>query len=369
MGRAGFVFWNASIQGVTNFGKQLWRNPKKGLTALASMYLLGALMPLIGGDDDDDEEGKSSYYDLPEYVRRSNILIRVGSQWISIPLPIEYRAIFGMGELMTSTICNEDFKEGGEIAGDIAMQLSQVLPIDLLEGDGSLLNLVPSSLKPIAESVANKDWTGLPLYKDTPFNKDKPEWTKAYSNANRQIVGITKGISKLTGGDDYKKGSVDINPAVVEHLLENYFGGIHNTIDKMVKSGEELVGAREHDPRNILLLNRVVKNGDERTKRRAVMDAYFRLKEEAEKTRSLLKSYSEEKEMGSAEYAEKLDFLEHSPKFARYVIFEEYKSAIQDYNDIIAGEPTEEGRKQFTEERNEIIYQLVQEIRALGKKK
>ena len=26
--------------------------------------------------------------------------------------------------------------------------------------------------------VAEKSWTGMPLYKDTPYNKDMPEWTK-----------------------------------------------------------------------------------------------------------------------------------------------------------------------------------------------
>lgn len=37
------------------------------------MFLLGAIVAYLGGDDDDDDD-KNAYYNLPEYVRRSNIL-------------------------------------------------------------------------------------------------------------------------------------------------------------------------------------------------------------------------------------------------------------------------------------------------------
>lgn len=72
LGRSGYVFWNAAIQGTTNFGKQAKHHPVKAFTGAAVMFLLGAVIAYLGGDDDDDDN-KNAYYNLPEYVRRSNI--------------------------------------------------------------------------------------------------------------------------------------------------------------------------------------------------------------------------------------------------------------------------------------------------------
>lgn len=99
-GRIAYVFWNAGIQGMTNFGRAGKRNPGKALGGAAALFTLGYVIPLLaqmlgGGDGDDDN--KNAYYNLPEYVRRSNICFYAGEQWITIPLPIEYRAIYGMG--------------------------------------------------------------------------------------------------------------------------------------------------------------------------------------------------------------------------------------------------------------------------------
>lgn len=51
------------------------RHPAKAFTGIAAMFLLGAIVAYLGGDDDDDDD-KNAYYNLPEYVRRSNILFR-----------------------------------------------------------------------------------------------------------------------------------------------------------------------------------------------------------------------------------------------------------------------------------------------------
>ena len=33
----------------------------------------------------------------------------------------------------------------------------------------------------------NEGWTGLPIYKDNEFNKNDPEWTKAYASTDKQL--------------------------------------------------------------------------------------------------------------------------------------------------------------------------------------
>ena len=324
IGRSGFVFWNAAIQGTTNFGRQFKKHPAKAFTASAIMFLLGAVIAGIGMGDGDDDADANSYWNLPEYVRRSNILFKIGDQWVSIPLPVEYRAIYGMGELMVSAMSGKEHFTGSELGKAIAGQATQVLPIDFLEGGGGVKAFVPSAVKPFAEVYSNKGWTGMPIYKDTPYNKYMPEWTKAYKSANKYLVGIAKTLNESTGGDAYTKGSVDINPAQIEYLLNGYFGGVSGTIDKLSKSAETIAGDREYDPRNFLLLNRILKNGDERTEARAINNEYMRVKEEHDVLKARMKHYENDTDKGIFDYADKIDFLYNSPEFARYEIFEDY---------------------------------------------
>lgn len=361
LGRSGFVFWNAAIQGTTNFGRQAKRHPAKALTAVATMFLLGALMAYMNGDDDDDD--KNAYYNLPDHVRRSNLLFRAGEHWISLPLPQEYRAIYGMGELMSSVLSGKEHYTDGELAEKIMGQISQVLPLDIMEGGGGLGAFVPSSVKPLAEAyVMEKSWTGMPLYKNTPYNKDMPEWTKAYKSANKYIVGLAETMNEVTGGDPYTKGAVDINPAKVEYMLNGYFGGVFSTIDKMVKTGETIFGDREYDPRSVLLANRLLKAGDERTEFRAINNEYFRLKEEHDQVKKRLKHYEDDTDNGVFDYAEKIDFLYNSPEFARYEIFEDYRRDIDDLYEELKEAANDEEYKEVEAELNALKKEMIHEM-------
>ena len=373
LGRSGYVFWNAAIQGTTNFGRQMKRHPAKAFTGAAVMFLLGAIVPYLAGDDDEDD--KNAYHNLPDYVRRSNILFRAGDNWISIPLPIEYRAMYGMGELMTSVLSGKEHLTDVELAEAILGQATQVLPIDFLEGGGGLNAFVPSAVKPFWEAyVAEKSWTGLPLYKDTPFNKDMPEWTKAYSSANKHIVNLAAALNEAAGGDPYTKGTimgvpVDFNPAKLEYMLNGYFGGVSGTIDKLTKTAETIVGAREYDPRSILLVNRVVKAGDERTEYRAVNNEYSRLKEEHDRLRTRLRHYEEDTDNGIFDYAEKIDFLYNSPEYERYEIFEDYRKDIDYLYDELQDVVDDEERKQIEAELNELKKEMIQEMNTTRERK
>ena len=378
LGRSGFVFWNAAIQGTANFGRQAKRHPAKALTSVAAMFLLGAIVASLGyGDDDEDD--KNSYWNLPEYVRRSNLLLRAGDQWISIPLPVEYRAVYGLGELMTSTLSGKEHFTDGELAGKIAGQVSQLLPLDFMEGGGGMKAFIPSSVKPFAEASLNTSWTGLPVYKDTPYNKDMPEWTKAYKSANKYLVDLSETLNEISGGDEYKKGWVDKivlpisrdikfklnNPAQWEYVLNGYFGGISNTIDRLTKMGETIIGQREYDPNSFLVLNRILKNGDERTEQKAINNEYFKLQKEYENTKRLLRNYERDTDNGVFDYAEKIDFLYNSPEYARYEIFENYRPDIDGLYDMLKEANTygdKEAVKDIEAQLNELKKMMINDM-------
>ena len=360
-GRLFYVFWNAGVQGMTNFGRAAKRHPGKFTAGAASMFALGAVIPLLaqalGGDDDDD---KNAYYNLPEYVRRSNICFRAGDQWITIPLPIEFRAIYGMGELATGVISgNEDYSDG-ELARQMTSQVSQILPLDFMEGGGGLHAFIPSVAKPLVEAANNKGWTGLPIYKDTPWNQNDPEFTKVYKSADKYIVGASRWLNEFTGGDDYKKGWADVvNPAQVEYVLNGYFGGYFKVPNQLVKMAETAFGDREFEWRNMMIANRLVKSGDERTAHRKLQNEYFKYKEEYEETKRLKKKYEKASDEGVVGYAEKVNFLNNSEEYARYLIFDEYRKDINDLYNLQKEETDEEKRKEYEAEYYQVMREMV----------
>ncbi len=363
LGRSFYVFWNAGIQGMTNFGRQFGRHPKKAVAGAATMFLLGALMSAIGGGDDDGD--KDAYNNLPEYVRRSNIVFRVpgmDKSWISMPLPVEYRAMYGLGELAMSVAVGREHYTDGELAHQMASQVSQLLPIDFLEGGGGVKPFVPSWAKPFSEVWMNESWTGMPIYKDTPYNKEMPEWTKAYKRANSYLVGLSKALNEATGGDAYTSGAVDINPAQVEYLLNGVFGGLSRSVDELTKMGETAIGQREYDPRGFMFLNRLVKNGDERTEYRAVNNEYFRIKEASEKLRKRLNHYEDDTADGVYDYSEKIARLNNSPEYRILETYEDYSADIDAINDELKDVMPDEERKELEAELNQKKKELVDAV-------
>lgn len=340
LSRSMYVFWNAGVQGMYNFGRLAKDNPKKFLGLASSFYLLGTIMPMIAtafGDDEDDD-----YYDLPEYVRRNNICFRNGGgNWITIPMPIELRAIYGLGEMSSGIVSGKEKYTDKKMAMKIAEQMSQVLPLDMMEGGGGFSAFVPSSVKPLIEAGDNKDWTGLPLYKDNDFNKGMPEWTKAFKSVDPAILVMTKYANELTGGDKYTTGTVNLNPAIIEHILDGYFGGIEATRSQMVKSAETAWGSRDFDWRNIPVGNRLIKSGDERTKKKAIDNAYYENLEEMDKIGQRLRGYRKElsnpqnDSFDIAEYQKKLNDLMMSDEYRGYVEFNNLNKLYQSMGEYL----------------------------------
>lgn len=363
-GRLLYVFWNAGVQGLTNFGRAVKNHPYKAAAEMFALFALGAAVAALagaGGDGDDDDE--NAYYNLPEYVRRSNICFRVGKSWITIPLPIEFRGLYGLGELMVGVVGGKENYSSSELAYQIGSQVSQVLPLDMLEGGGGISPFIPSAAKPVVEAyIRNKSWSGVPIYKDTYFNKNMPEWTKAYKSANRQLVELAETANRLSGGDEYTKGAVDLNPARIEYLLSGYFGGYETLVNKLIKMGETAVGAREFEWRNMLIASRVVKSGDERTAHRKLTNEYWNIVDKAEKVQQRLRGYENRADEGDEAYESKLEELENSPEYLLYEICDEYKPDIDAIRKDIKEETDPEVVKELEAEMYDLMRQMVDAV-------
>ena len=335
VGRSLYIFWNAAIQGTGNLFKNYRRHPLKA-TAMTTFwlglgYLMSAFMMGADGDgDDDDKEKYNGYFNLSQFIRRYNLCISVGGgQYATLPLPIEFRAVYGIGELFGSVTSGKEQLTGDEIAYALFEQVSKVAPIDY--SSGGMNAFIPSIGRPLVEVAQNKSWTGLPIAKETPFNKNMPEYTKHYKNTNGILVGFTEQLNHAFGGDKYTRASTEwaeVNPAKVEYLMNAYLGGFFQVVDQTIKTAETVAGTREFDPRSIPLLNRVLKSGDERTAYRKINNDFYKAKEKYGILKGRLSGYKKETLIGDEEYSQKWVNLMSEKEFEEMKVFDVFNKQL-----------------------------------------
>lgn len=324
-----YIFWNAGVQGLANFGRLAKTHKGKFAGMAASYYALGALVPfmnealigLFGGDDD--------YYNLPEYVRRNNICFYVGGKWLTIPLSIELRAIYGLGELSSGAMTGKENYSKNKLTMKVAEQVSQIFPLDVLEGGGGFSAFTPSYVKPITEAyITNKDWTGIPVYKKNDFNRNMPEWTKVYKGTSPELVKLAEVLNEWSGGTKYRSGNVDINPARIEHLFESYLGGVGTTINKLKKTILMPLDESLQDIRNVPVASSFIKMSNERAVNKRIDEQYFENKKYFEKYNQELKGYKKELQnplIDDFEYAKYQKLYNDMIKSEEYNRFLEFK--------------------------------------------
>ena len=360
-GRNYIPFFNAAIQGTTNRLSQIKHHKVAGTAQIAGMTGLGFAMGLLGfgGDDDDDK-----YANIPDFVRRNNITFKVGSKtYITIPLPVEDRIAYGLGELAASIVTKGERLSSEEASYQVASLFSQLMPVDFTEGGSPLTKFVPGALKPIAEVALNQSWTGMPIYKDNIFNENVPEYLSVYSNTSKPLVEISKYLNELGGGDPHTR-SIEINPAAVEYLLSAYFGGLYNLGNMALKTGETIAGTREFNPSSIPVLNRLVKSPDDRTEYRQINNEFYKIGKEAEKLDKRLNSYKNDTRYGIADYADKIRTINYSPEYRYMLIYQAVEPHINKLEKKLKDNTlTDSGRKEVESSIQGLKKLVVERVR------
>lgn len=335
-----YIFFNAAIQSVANFGKLMAKHPAKTTMALTLFSSAGFLVPmmnlaiqaLLGGDDDDN-----SYWDLPEWVRRNNLVIYVPwseNGYMTLPLPHEMRPFYSMGEIAYSVLAGKENVEDG--LSKAATGFSSMLPIDLTGNGGNVaVSLTPTIGQPFAQIIVNKDYFGKPIYRKHTWNEMDPEWTKAYKSTAPWLVDGTRWLNEITGGNNVNKGIIDLNPALIEHLFESYLGGVGKTLNKTQKTLEMLWNEDLQEWRNVPVISSFYQTTDERTTGSQVNREYYDAVDEMEDVQHSLSGYKNQVRMGNIEYAEKIDELINSEVFKRYALVKGYHKAIQKASDAL----------------------------------
>ena len=357
LGRDLFVFFNAGVQGTFgNFIKAFIQHPGK-MSVMSSLCVgLGVLVSALWSADDDDSE---RYFDQPKHTRRQNLLINGGDGTIiKVPLSIEQRVLYGLGEMLGAAMFHNEPLD----AEDVMVQASQLLPVDMMEGPKALW---PSSVKPLVEATNNETWYGSPIWKETPWNKHMPDWTKAYKSANPDIVKLAEELNAVSGGDKYGKGAIDINPAQLEYLLKQYTGGLFTVANQLRNMTGVAIGEKDFDWRYVPIMNRVVMNDDERNAGRGLNDKFFEYMDEYDAMQARFSAIKgdmslpvDEKRDMIAEITRKREY----PLLRRYsTIFKKLNTAKNNAEEAGDKEKAEELSKKLTEIKKELVNAMEQQ--------
>ena len=373
-----YLFFNAAVQSLANFIKLGKKNPKAFLTLLGGFTAAGFLVPMLNalliGDGDDDYYGN-----LPDWVRRNNLCIYVGDgKFFTLPLPIELRAFYGLGEMAYQAMVGKDEYASENVAYAAINQITELLPLNPLGSNGDIVTtFVPDFFIPFWEAGTNEDFTGKPVFKDTPFNESMPEWTKAYKGTSAVLVDASEKLNEWTGGDKYKKGWIDKvqlkglnlnNPAQIEHIFEGYFGGMAKTFNQAAKTlagGVESVlqGEKSDDLQwySTPVLNRFVNDAsDDRSAFSKVNERYYKLYDLYEEVGKELRGYGREAARGDLDYLDKLNRLYQSDDYKKYLIFKRNKRIIDRIRDMEKKLPEE-----ATKEKEELQKKVAAMKRSL----
>lgn len=262
-------FYNAGVQGAN----LLFKNYKSATITTAISFgfmpfglgLAQALINqyLISREDEKDRNGvKDPYAELPEWKRRNNICIYWGHRkFKTIPLGIELRASFGIGDIAAGYVVNENLKSDTPIGYDILGQIAQLIPAsDFLGhhspsssikevGEDVLLGVTPTTIKAFGELGFNRDWTGRPFYRDKDYLDKAPRWKSAYDNTSDIYMTINKWANQSTNGIDASnpdmKGNETLDyltaPYGWQHVIDSYTGGMGSTIRRAFDTGSAAI--------------------------------------------------------------------------------------------------------------------------------
>ena len=366
-----YVFFNACMQAMANAGRLVKNNPVKSSVAMASFLSAGFLVPMVSaifaslfGDEEDD------YWNLPEWVRRNNICIYVPftKKWLTIPIAHELRPFYGIGEIAYSTMNGKETTEDAVLKG--VESFSGIMPIDWTgNGGDNLVNFAPTIVQPLVQVERNVDYFGKPIYKKTPWNENYPEWSKAYKGTNGLLVDVSKMLSEAGATTDefgvtsYPQHwySGDINPAIVEHLLESYSGGVGKTVNGFGKTISMLWNEDARELRNVPVVRKFLQSYDERAVERRFSNEYFKLRTEYEDSqqyyRKLCENARQDSVLGAAGKISK--WLE-SEQGQRHMMLRSYMLQINRIENAIKQSQNEEFSVQLRERADSLKKELVQ---------
>lgn len=314
------MFFNAGIQS-TNLLIKNFKNNKAGTIGYiaSAPFISGMAMALlnnfiISNEDEKDRKGvKDPYAELPDYIRRNNLCIYIGGgEFVTIPLAIEERAFYGLGDFaagmtfsknissqkMPNLTENKDIDKYLNPFMDAVGCMSQLVPVADYLGNASfgkhpvqetIKAVAPSATSPFLEWMYNSDWKGAPIQRDNKFDENQPSWMLAYKGTPEWMINMNKKVNALTNdvapGNEDMKGNDFLdevtNPSALHHFYGSYLGGAATFVERvagLIKNGKNT------ETKDIPFVRSLLYTPNEQSSLQRTKSKWYNYKDEMEKT-------------------------------------------------------------------------------------
>lgn len=377
--RKSIIFINPAVQSIVQYCQLTAKHPKAMLSMLGGTILLGAAMAFAcarmvapGGGDPD-----SNYWDLSDYVRHNYIVIPSGNgNWTRIALPPEIRAVYGLGVIaMEAAMGRMNHSSIPAAIGDQLMQFSPVAFLDPRNffnrsdsdhsvGKTLIKAFTPTLASPIADAyIWDEDFMGRQITGKNDFNDDKPEFQRVSYDTLPQLVSFSRWLNNISGGNDYKKGWVNINPSAAGYVASQYIGGPLQFVTKIGKTVAMITYEDLRDMRNVPFLSRFMTSTDNDYGRNQVSNAEFKYWSAiADDVRTQIRGFEKEIESGDTKNLDDYKRLVSSKEYEMYQMIDymDWLKDIRELNQKRKEETTQDAQKQVTLEIYEVRRKMAE---------
>lgn len=387
------MFFNAGIQSTNLLLKNIKTNPKKTIGIMASApFALGALAALlnnclIASEDEKDRKGvKDPYGELPDYIRRNNLCIYKGKgEFVTIPLAIELRAFYGIGDLAAGYTFAPNVKGQKEPVADAVGCLSQLVPVMDYLGNSSagkdpgtefIKAVSPSALSPLVEWGFNSDWKGSPIERRGDFYDNIPAWQRAYKGTPESLKSINKFVNAQSNdvakGNEYMLGNKFLdaitNPSAINHFFGGFGGGATTFAERSLGLVSNKIKGNSVETKDIPFVRSFFYTPSEQSSMQRTKSKWYNYLDEMETTMENVKRLKSknatpgEKLRNSADYYN----FQNSDKSEKVNVIESAKRQMKRWRDLLKKSDDEESIKFANQNIDLIMQNAVDELDKLN---
>ncbi len=377
--RKSIIFINPAVQSIVQYCQLTAKHPKAMLSMLGGTIGLGAAMAFAcasmvapGGGDPD-----SNYWDLSDYVRHNYIVIPSGNgNWTRIALPPEIRAVYGLGVIaMEAAMGRMNHSSIPAAIGDQLMQFSPVAFLDPRNffnrsdsdhsvGKTLIKAFTPTLASPIADAyIWDEDFMGRQITGRNDFNEDKPEFQRVSYDTLPLLVSFSRWLNNISGGNDYKKGWINVNPSSAGYVASQYIGGPLQFFTKIGKTVAMITYEDLRDMRNVPFLSRFMTSTDNDYGRNQVSNAEFKYWSAiADDVRTQIRGFEKEIESGDTKNLDDYKKLVSSKEYEMYQMIDymDWLKDIRELDQKRKEETTQDAQKQVTLEIYEVRRKMAE---------
>jgi hypothetical protein len=373
------MFFNAGIQSTNLLFKNIKRAPVGTAVAMTSApFALALIMAAVNNaiiqNEDDKDRGnvKDPYGELPDYIRRNNLCIYVGNnKFVTIPLAIELRAFYSLGDLAAGQTFAKNVKSQRNMAMDAVGCMSQLFPVmDFLNNpnfEKSVTNglsmfgeaVAPTAFVPFIEWLLNNDWKGAPIRRTGDKTELNPAWQNAYNNVPARLVDLNKWVNAKTNniapGNPEMKGNDALDwitdPSMLNHFYSSWSGGMGTFVQRTAGFGAKATTGKadEIEVGDVPFLRSLFYTPREQSSMARTKAKWYNYKEEMEQTianNDKLKSKNVPT-MKRIENAAALEKFEGSPEQRKVNIIKNAEKRMRHWNTM---------RKKWVDDKKQVDF-------------